>query len=107
MLAGRFLVLVVALVGMGLATVSWKSRTLAMGYEAARLERETTRLMEEERVEESRLAKLTAPELVAERVRQMNIRLESRAEKTILAGQRPSAAMLASLGHGHSPGGTK
>ena len=106
MLALRCLVLLAVLVGMGLATVWWKSQTLAMGYEAARLERQVARTVEEERVEESRVARLTAPERVADKVREMSLRLESRAEKTILAGQRPSAAALASVGAAPRPGGS-
>lgn len=108
MLAGRGLALVLALVGMGLATVWWKSQTLAMGYEAARLERQVARAVEEERVEESLLARLTVPERVADKVKEMELRLESRAEKTILAGQRPSvAAVLASAGKVLHPGGSQ
>ena len=106
--AKRWIVLVAVLVGMGLATVWWKSRTLAMGYEAARIERELARAVEEERVEESRLARLTTLDRVAAKVKEMDLRLESRAEKTMLAGQRGAAGLaLASAGAVGAAGGTK
>jgi cell division protein FtsL len=104
----RWLVLVAMLVGMGLVTVWWKSQTLAMGYEAAQLERQMVRTLEEARVEESQLARLTTPDRIAAKVREMDLRLESRAERTMLAGQRPAVSLvLANAGQVLPPGGTK
>ncbi len=108
MVAGRCLVLVAVMVAMGLITVWWKSQTVSMGYEAARLERQVVRTIEEQRVEEARLARLTAPERVAEKVREMELRLESRAEKTVLAGRRPPASTaVAVAGRTPRPGGLR
>ncbi|HOX07773.1 MAG TPA: hypothetical protein PK280_15340 [Planctomycetota bacterium] len=108
MLAARYLALVLVLVAMGLTTVWWKSRTLAMGYEAARLERQVAKAVEEQRVEELRLARLTAPERVAEKVKEMDLKLESRAEKIISGGRRPVAgSMLASAGKGALKSGAR
>jgi len=108
MLVKRWILLVAVLVGMGLVTVWWKSQTLAIGYEAARLERQLVQAIEEERVEESRLARLTTPGRVAVKVREMDLRLESRAERTMLAGQRRAAGLaLASAGSVRPPGGTQ
>jgi len=57
----RYLVLVTVLVFMGLATVWWKSRTVAMGYEAVRLRRDLSRAAEEQRLEDCEIARMTAP----------------------------------------------
>jgi hypothetical protein len=46
---------------MGLGTVWWKNCALQMGYQAVRLERELARVDEEERIEDSRLIRLTSP----------------------------------------------
>jgi hypothetical protein len=101
----RYLVLVAVLVAMGLATTWWKTRTLALGYEAARLEREIARGLEEERLEETRLARLTAPARVAAAVRELNLRLESRATKLVMAGERQAGtSALAEAGRNRRRG---
>ena len=71
----RYLVLVAVLVVMGLATVWWKTRTLAMGYETVRLEEDLARVVEEVRVEDSALASLTCPVRVDDRreVQRLNL----------------------------------
>jgi hypothetical protein len=97
----RGLVLLGVLVGGGLATVWWRTQTLTLGYEAARLECEITRKMEEQRVEESRLARLTTPAQVASAVRNLNLELDSRAAKTVLLPPRaigPRVLVLAGPG---------
>ena len=71
----RYLVLVTVLVGMGLGTVWWKSRTLAMGYEAVRLQRRLDRMDEEESLEDSLLAGLTAPGEVRARAEKLGLRM--------------------------------
>ena len=101
----RCLALVVVLVGMGLAVVGYKSQTLAMAYEAARLQRELVRTIEEERVEQSRLAGLTAPDRVAARVEELNLGLKPRAARTLLAnGRATGASILALAERGSRPG---
>jgi hypothetical protein len=97
----RSLVLLGVLVGGGLATVWWRSQTLSLGYEAARLERAITRKIEEQRVEESCLARLTTPAQVAAAVRNLKLELDNRAAGTVGLPARaavPHALALAGPG---------
>jgi hypothetical protein len=72
----RYLVMVAALVGMGLATVWWKSRTVAMGYDVVRVERDLKRAEEERRLEDSRVARMTSPNSMEKRVRELKLDLK-------------------------------
>jgi hypothetical protein len=83
----RWTLLAVTVVAMGLATVRWKTQTLSAGYQAARDQRTLSQLIEEERVEAARLARLTAPALVVGRAKEMGL----------TPGARPSGAALALL----------
>ena len=88
----RYLVLVTALVAMGLGTVWWKTQTLAMGYDAVRIDRELSRAVEEERLEDSRLVKLTALVQVRRKVKDLKLSLEVLEEATVARGRRRGAA---------------
>ena len=88
MLIKRYLLLVGVLVAFGLVTVRWKSRTLSMGYEAARLERRLNRALEEERQEQARLARLTAPAAVADKAKGLGLQPSRDALKTAMAMRR-------------------
>jgi hypothetical protein len=84
----RYLVLVTVLVGMGLSTVWWKSRTLAMGYETVRQQRQLDRLIEEESLEDSLLAGLTAPSKVRARAEKLGLSMTGNRSNPRKAGGR-------------------
>ena len=108
MLIKRYLLLVGVLVAMGLATVWWKTRTLALGYEAARLERQVARATEEELLEQSRLACLTAPAAVADKAKGLGLQSSTDAPRKALAGRRTGRGgdrCVAMTGQQPRPGG--
>lgn len=69
----RWVLLAVTLVSMGLATVWWKTQTLSAGYQAARDQRRLAQIIEEERVESARLARITAPAQVVGQARELKL----------------------------------
>jgi hypothetical protein len=104
----RYLVLVAALVGMGLGTVWWKSRTLAMGYEAVELGREIERATEEERMEDALLSGLVSPPGVSSRLRELSPGARSGRSYSMAAGSRRGGRdgrRLAITGRRVRPGG--
>ncbi len=84
----RYLVLVGVLVGMGLGTVWWKSRTVAMGYEAVRLSKEISSADEERMLEDSRIATMTAPGRVKSEANRLGLAKALRNRKVTKPGSR-------------------
>jgi hypothetical protein len=81
----RWTLLAAIMVAMGLATVWWKTQTLASGYQAAKDQRRLSQLIEEERVEAARLARITAPARVVVRAREMGLMPRVRSVGSALA----------------------
>ena len=84
----RYLLLVVAMVGMGLLSVWWKTQTLNLGYRAVEVERDLVRVEEESCVEGFLLEKMTAPVLVAAKVKELGLGLDPQGPRTVVAAHR-------------------
>lgn len=106
--AVRLTLLVAVLAACGLAAVWWRSRTVGLGYEAARVKRCLARVEEDLRVEQSRLAALASPASVAVRLRNMDLRLCSPgaalAARGAGTGGRAAAGGALALRGGRAPG---